>query len=366
MDDQHLDTLLQTACPAVSTAEEVAAVEMARQIVGEQMERARRCLDGGRFRPAIAIPVAIGTLALVGAGTVAAYQLAMPPFQTLEPGLGRTTHAVPVDYRTDAGMRVLCKAFVEYRDVSKHQRDQVNTMVTTTHWAGYGQRVYDALPRMERAQANAPGPMSEPVMTDLTRRAVKAAREPPCTARKGRRSPADPSVAPTTRVGSMGVAEMTRLERLAQDLAPQLLAYFTRRVDPTADAADLLSETLLVMCRRSRDPPPQTTRRAFGPTGLPGVSWRATVAPHVGVAPSWTGFEARLSPPPPRTTKAPLQATSRRPWQTSTSSTRRSSGFSTGMASPKSMSQSCSGGQPALSAAATRAHAPNSRRSSWK
>lgn len=43
-----------------------------------------------------------------------------------------------------------------------------------------------------------------------------------------------------------------RLQRLAADLAPSLLNYFVRRVDPVEDAADLLSETLLVMCRRAR------------------------------------------------------------------------------------------------------------------
>ncbi|WP_186526353.1 RNA polymerase sigma factor [Leekyejoonella antrihumi] len=43
-----------------------------------------------------------------------------------------------------------------------------------------------------------------------------------------------------------------RLQRLATDLAPQLLNYLVRRVDPVEDAADLLSETLLVMCRRTR------------------------------------------------------------------------------------------------------------------
>lgn len=46
-----------------------------------------------------------------------------------------------------------------------------------------------------------------------------------------------------------------RLHCLASDLAGPLLNYFVRRVDPPADAADLLSDTLLVMCRRSRDLP---------------------------------------------------------------------------------------------------------------
>lgn len=47
----------------------------------------------------------------------------------------------------------------------------------------------------------------------------------------------------------------TRLERLATQMAPELLNYFVRRTDPPADAADLLSERLLVMTRRAADLP---------------------------------------------------------------------------------------------------------------
>lgn len=47
----------------------------------------------------------------------------------------------------------------------------------------------------------------------------------------------------------------TRLERLATQMAPELLNYFVRRIDPPTDAADLLSETLLVMTRRAGDLP---------------------------------------------------------------------------------------------------------------
>lgn len=59
----------------------------------------------------------------------------------------------------------------------------------------------------------------------------------------------------------------TRLELLAAQLAPALLNYFIRRADPPADAADLLSETLLVMTRRSADLPAddeQARMWAFG------------------------------------------------------------------------------------------------------
>ena len=42
-----------------------------------------------------------------------------------------------------------------------------------------------------------------------------------------------------------------RVQALAERLAPDLLNYFARRVTPAADAADLLNDTLLVICRRA-------------------------------------------------------------------------------------------------------------------
>ncbi|ERK73567.1 RNA polymerase sigma factor [Leifsonia aquatica] len=45
------------------------------------------------------------------------------------------------------------------------------------------------------------------------------------------------------------------LEPFLREIAPDLLAYFTRRVWPTEDAADCLSETLLVLWRRREDLP---------------------------------------------------------------------------------------------------------------
>jgi RNA polymerase sigma-70 factor, ECF subfamily len=57
------------------------------------------------------------------------------------------------------------------------------------------------------------------------------------------------------------------IERVVEDLAPDLLTYFLRRVDVAADAADLLGDTLLVIARRPDAVPvdPQETRLwAFG------------------------------------------------------------------------------------------------------
>lgn len=45
--------------------------------------------------------------------------------------------------------------------------------------------------------------------------------------------------------------ESARVTRAVTDHAPSLLAYFARRVDPSHQAADLLSETLLILWRRA-------------------------------------------------------------------------------------------------------------------
>jgi len=49
---------------------------------------------------------------------------------------------------------------------------------------------------------------------------------------------------------------VTRVDGILQDAAADLLAYFERRVEPRADAADLLAETMLAAWRRSADLPP--------------------------------------------------------------------------------------------------------------
>lgn len=46
-------------------------------------------------------------------------------------------------------------------------------------------------------------------------------------------------------------SDSARIEELAQEVAPDVLRYFERRVLPIDDAADLVSETLLVVFRRA-------------------------------------------------------------------------------------------------------------------
>lgn len=63
-----------------------------------------------------------------------------------------------------------------------------------------------------------------------------------------------------------------RVTRLVEAHAPDLLAYFTRRVEYPPDAADLLSDTLLVVWRKVRRLPDDDTEARM---------WMFGVARHV-------------------------------------------------------------------------------------
>lgn len=64
----------------------------------------------------------------------------------------------------------------------------------------------------------------------------------------------------------MHPSSQDRVGELCEELAPDLLAYLARRVEQPADAADLLSETFVVMCRRAKHIPDGQEARlwAFG------------------------------------------------------------------------------------------------------
>ncbi len=173
MDDHQLDALLLAARPDAS-----ADAETTSQCLAQEVRTGRGVRSGAvgrRWRSAVVIPVGVAALALTGAGTVTAYQLSIPPFVGLDPGVERTTEGVPVNFRTDDGTEISCQAFVEFRDVTDQQRQQINDMVRSTDWTGYGQRTYDALPPARRSMDTAPGPIGGRVMPDLYQRALDAA-----------------------------------------------------------------------------------------------------------------------------------------------------------------------------------------------
>ena len=95
-------------------------------------------------------------MAVLGAGTYAAYQLSIPPFVGLEPGVERVTEPIAVDYRTDAGTVLDCDLYLKFRDVTPEQRLSLNELSKDPMWRGFGQRIYDSLPAKNRAVQDGP------------------------------------------------------------------------------------------------------------------------------------------------------------------------------------------------------------------
>ncbi len=179
MDDAELDLLLTRARPQVPPAAEDEARRVARSITASAPQKTQR----SRWRRGWVLPLAVGAVLLTGAGTMLAQQLSLPPFQSLEPGLVRSIDGVPVSYRTEAGTLVSCLAFVEFRDLTPAQEDQVNRMVTETDWEGYGQGMYEGLSAADREIQMFSDGMGTVIHDDLQRRALEAApgTKPPVT-----------------------------------------------------------------------------------------------------------------------------------------------------------------------------------------
>ena len=171
MDDADLDLLLIQARPQVGPAAEGEARRVAHSITNSPSLG----IQGSRRRRGWVLPLAVGTVLLTGAGTLVAQQLSLPPFQTLDSGLSRSIDGVPVDYRTDAGTVVSCLAFVEFRDLTPTQEDQVNGFITDSNWEGYGQQMYDELPAADREVEMFSDAMGSVVVDDLQHRALEAA-----------------------------------------------------------------------------------------------------------------------------------------------------------------------------------------------
>jgi len=142
MDDRQLDELLRRSAPVPSTTAAETALLLARQT---------RAVQAGavplrRHRPMRLAAMAVAAaLSLTGAGSLAAYQLGIPPFQTLEPGIQRTMTGIPVNWINSRGEAYQCQAFIEYRNLNAEQRERLEQVAQYTRWDGYGQRVLDSL-----------------------------------------------------------------------------------------------------------------------------------------------------------------------------------------------------------------------------
>jgi hypothetical protein len=153
MNDETLDLLLENARVDASPG----AVELGRLLAREATQDRASATAGRRWRRAgFVVPVGIGAIVMMGAGTYGAYQLSIPPFVETEPGVERVTQAIELDYTTDAGTVLDCNLYLEFRDLTDGQRDALNQLSKDSGWVGFGQRAYDALPAKNRETQNGP------------------------------------------------------------------------------------------------------------------------------------------------------------------------------------------------------------------
>lgn len=146
MNDEQLDDLLHRSSVVPSRAARATAVQLTREVRDE----VAGAVPFRRRRPArirMVVGAVAAVVALTGAGTLAAYQLSVPPFQTLEDvaGVGRATTGIPINYTNSLGREVQCLAFIEYRNLTTDQRAAIEHASRADHWQGYGQRVLDDL-----------------------------------------------------------------------------------------------------------------------------------------------------------------------------------------------------------------------------
>lgn len=144
LNDDELDDLLRHSAITPSMDAGATAVELAGE-VRDEVAGAVPIRRPRRTRWRIALVVAAAVVVLSGAGTVAAYQLSVPPFQTLEEGVGRASTGIPVTYTNSLGREVECLAFIEYGNLTSDQRDAIEDASRSDEWDGYGQRVLNGL-----------------------------------------------------------------------------------------------------------------------------------------------------------------------------------------------------------------------------
>lgn len=138
--DDALDRLLDAAAPDVGPAPRAAAEELARltrQAVDDEPAARPR-----RRRRALLAAVA-SAMILCGAGTVTAYELSIPPFQSLDPGLFRLRPAIVIDYTISPGVVHRCEAFPEFINLTDTQESAARAWVEDQDWTGYGDMLAD-------------------------------------------------------------------------------------------------------------------------------------------------------------------------------------------------------------------------------
>lgn len=157
--DHDLDHLLQRARGPEPTGPAVAA---ARDLAGDLRPSPRP--TARRSRRLRLAAVGLGAAVLLSAGTtLAAYQLSIPPFQTLPEGLERLEHPIPLDFVETDGTRRRCLVFLEFTNVSRSDLERLDRAVAERTWTAAEQREVTGT-------AGAPAPRTEDeVLPDTAR-----------------------------------------------------------------------------------------------------------------------------------------------------------------------------------------------------
>lgn len=134
--EHDLDHLLQRARGPEPSERAVAA---ARGLAGDlrPTQRPHR-RPSSRLRLAA---VGLGAAVLLSAGTtLAAYQLSIPPFQTLPAGMQRLEHSIPLDFVEPDGTQRRCLVFLEFTDVDAADLERLDRAVADRAWTTDQQR----------------------------------------------------------------------------------------------------------------------------------------------------------------------------------------------------------------------------------
>ncbi len=159
--DRDLDALLRDADPARLRPAQGAA------LVRDLVEQTRVAADGAGSpahsqrrlrarRPVLIGGLIAGAVAVSAAGTLTAYQLSVPPFQTVEDRLQRAATPIPLDYvRAADGATVRCSVFLEFRHLDPAALQQLQRVIRSTSWTAARQAQLLGRP------ADAPPPTTE-------------------------------------------------------------------------------------------------------------------------------------------------------------------------------------------------------------
>jgi hypothetical protein len=139
MNDAELDGLLgRTAGPLTVRARTTARDMAVRSRFQVAERRPRRRLSRRRLTILAAV---VGGAVLTAGTSLAAYQLSIPPFQTVPQGIQRATNPVAIDFNRVDGVQLHCLVFLEFRHLSAHEYQRVDRFIATNDWSGFGQRL---------------------------------------------------------------------------------------------------------------------------------------------------------------------------------------------------------------------------------